>query len=143
MLAALGVVLSAVFGGLAGLHGYWALGGRWGSQAVFPTKDDDQSAPMPGAGPTLVVAASLLGMGVLVLSKARLVALPPAPDWLDRYALWAIAALFALRAIGEFRYVGFFKQIKHTRFGQNDTAYYSPLCLVVSMMALALAWFAR
>ena len=141
MLVALGLVLSTLFGGLAGLHGYWALGGRWGSEAVFPTKENDQSTPMPGAGPTLVVAAGLLGMGALVLSRIGLLALPPGLRGLDRYGLWAIATVFALRAVGEFRYVGFFKQVKQTRFGRNDTAYYSPLCMLISGMAFVLAWF--
>lgn len=50
MLVALGLVLSAVFGVLAGLHGYWALGGRWGSQAIFQTKADDSSARCQGQG---------------------------------------------------------------------------------------------
>ena len=40
------------------------------------------------------------------------------------YGLWIIASLFMLRAIGEFKYVGFFKKYKHIQFGKNDTRYY-------------------
>ncbi|WP_222439555.1 DUF3995 domain-containing protein [Spirosoma utsteinense] len=34
------------------------------------------------------------------------------------------------------RYVGFFKKIKHTPFGKNDTRYYSPLCLLIGVLTL-------
>jgi hypothetical protein len=54
------------------------------------------------------------------------------------YGLWIIASIFILRAIGEFKYVGFFKKISQTKFGQNDTKYYSPLCLIIGILTLML-----
>lgn len=35
-------------------------------------------------------------------------------------------------------YIGFFKKIKNTRFGRNDTKYYSPLCLLIGLLAIVL-----
>jgi hypothetical protein len=43
-----------------------------------------------------------------------------------------------LRAIGDFNYVGFFKKIKHTKFGKNDTKYFSPLCLTIGVLTIIL-----
>lgn len=122
---------------LSGIHMYWAAGGRWGSQAVFPTKTSETKAIMPGAGPTLVVAIGLLAMGLFVMLKTGLVT-RSIPVWFDQYGLWIIAGIFLLRSIGDFTYVGFFKTIKHTPFGHNDTRYYSPLCLAVGLLTVAL-----
>jgi uncharacterized membrane protein SpoIIM required for sporulation len=47
---------------------------------------------------------------------------------------WLIAAVFALRAIGDFRYVGFFKRIRDTRFARLDTLAYWPLCAVLAVL---------
>ena len=55
------------------------------------------------------------------------------------YGLWIIASVFILRAIGEFNYVGFLKKIKHTKFGQNDTKLYSPLCLTIGILIIIIA----
>ncbi|RZK64111.1 MAG: DUF3995 domain-containing protein, partial [Pedobacter sp.] len=61
------------------------------------------------------------------------------PIWLDRYGLWLIAGIFLLRSIGDFNYVGFFKKVKHTPFGKNDTMYYSPLSFGIGVLTLVMA----
>jgi Protein of unknown function (DUF3995) len=38
-----------------------------------------------------------------------------------------------LRAVGDFRYVGFFKSVRDSRFATMDTWCYSPVCLALSM----------
>ena len=140
MTTAIAVVLFLVFLFLASIHVYWALGGRWGGEAVIPTKVDHTKVFKPGPLPTLIVAAGLLLLALIVLVSARLIAFP-LPAWIDRYALWIIAAIFILRAIGDFKYIGFFKKITKTRFAQNDTNYYSPLCIVISTLAIVLALY--
>ena len=134
----IGLLLFVVFLFLSGLHLYWAAGGRWARQVVFPTKEDKTKAPMPGTGPTLVVAVGLLAISLFILRKTALVSWS-IPGWLDHYGLWLIAGIFLLRAIGDFTYVGFFKRIKHTPFGKNDTTYYSPLSLGIGVLTLAMA----
>ncbi len=126
-------MLFLIFLLLSSIHIYWALGGRWGSSAVIPTKDDALPVKMPGLIPTLIVALGLLGFGLFVLVQAQLIALQ-LPNWMGKYGLWIMASIFMLRAIGEFRYVGFFKSIKHTQFAQNDTKYYAPLCLFIAVL---------
>jgi hypothetical protein len=91
---------------------------------------------MPGIFATLIVAAGLFGFGLLVLIRSGLL-VADLPLWLSRYWLWIIAAIFLLRAIGDFNYVGFFKKYRQTIFGRNDTRYYSPLCLLIAMFSMA------
>jgi hypothetical protein len=47
--------------------------------------------------------------------------------------------LFA-RAIGEFKYVGFFKRVRGSRFARRDTLLYSPLCLWLAAGVAFVAW---
>ena len=40
----------------------------------------------------------------------------------------------ALRAIGDFRYVGFFNRVRDTGFARLDTLAYSPLCAGLAVL---------
>ncbi len=116
------------------IHFYWLLGGKWGGDAALPTSADGKLALQPRIFETLVVALGLLFMALLHTYKVGLVELN-LPSWIDTYALRIIAFIFLIRAIGEFRYVGFFKKIKSTKFARLDTRLYSPLCLLLSLNA--------
>lgn len=129
------ILLFLIFLFLSSLHFYWGLGGRWGSEAVIPAGDNNTKVMMPGPLPTFVVAFGLLGFAVFILIKSGLLNIN-LPWWLEKYGLWIIAGIFILRAIGEFKYVGFFKKIKQTKFAQNDTKYYSPLCLLIGTLTI-------
>lgn len=131
------LLLFLIFLFLSSIHFYWAFGGKWGSTAVIPTKDDSQAAMNPGIIATLIVAFGLLGFGILPLIISGTIPFQ-LPHWLEKSALWIIAGIFLIRAIGEFNYVGFFKKRKHTAFGKNDTRYYSPLCLIIGLLAIGL-----
>ncbi|HEY5325913.1 MAG TPA: DUF3995 domain-containing protein [Mucilaginibacter sp.] len=130
-------ILSLIFLFLALIHIYWAFGGKGGSAATVPTKADNKLIIKPGLFDCLFVAMALLSFGAFFLIKSGII-LFGLPGWLFHYGLWAIAALFLLRAIGEFRYFGFFKKIKTTKFGKMDTKYYSPLCFVIGVLAIIL-----
>jgi len=86
---------------------------------------------------TLIVAFGLLGFGFFILIVTKLITFS-IPQWLTTYGLWIIAGIFILRAIGDFNYVGFFKKIKHTKFGKSDTKYFSPLCLINGVLTIIL-----
>ena len=58
--------------------------------------------------------------------------------WLLSIRLWFIPFIFIIRAIGDFRYLGFFKEVKSTEFGTMDTWLYSPLCLMISVLGFML-----
>ncbi len=117
------------------LHVYWAFGGKWAMNAVIPTKTGSQEKMFqPGIMATLIVAIGLLLFAMLMLANL---------DWFNQfinkkyigYATIVIASIFLLRAIGDFKYAGFFKRIKDTDFARNDTRIYSPLCLILSVNA--------
>lgn len=135
MTTIIAIILFLIFLFLASVHFYWSLGGRWGSGAVIPTKDDHVKLMMPGVVPTLIVAFGLLGFGFFILIQAGIISVS-LPQALNRYGLWIIAGIFILRAIGDFNYVGFFKKIRQTKFGRNDTKYYSPLCLLIGLLTI-------
>lgn len=85
-----------------------------------------------------MVTSGLTGIGLFFLVKIAYINVA-IPSWLSDCGLWAIAILFGLRAIGEFRYIGFFKKFKDSKFAEYDTKYYSPLCLIIAILTLLLA----
>lgn len=121
------------------MHFYWMFGGRWGTQRVFPTRSKEAEAPPIPKIATLIVALGLLFFGLLYLRKAGFIDFP-LPPWILHYSYWLIPAIFIVRAIGEFKYVGFFKKVKDTHFAKADTQYFSPLCLFIGILGLLIAW---
>lgn len=116
---------------------YWGLGGTWLADVAIPTKDDNKKLMNPGLFECFVVALGLFGFGIFSLIKAGII-LFQLPGWLLNYGLCIIATVFLLRAIGEFKYVGFFKKVNNTKFGKMDTKYYSPLCLLIALSGIIL-----
>lgn len=137
MTTALALTLILIFLFISGLHIYWAFGGQWGNSAVLPTRHDNAKVIMPGIIPTLTVAFGLLCLAAIVFLNAFDVQ-PAGLAFLHKYGMGAIAAIFSLRAVGDFNYIGFFKKIRNTRFARNDTKYYSPLCLMIGILAILL-----
>ncbi len=127
---------------IAILHLYWALGGHRGAQAAVP---EHAGKPLfvPGPVACLVVAA--------LLSAAALVVGSAATDWLRPWLprTWSVVATvlvgvaFSARAVGDFRWVGFFKRQRATAFARLDTRVYSPLCLALGTGSLLVALAAR
>ncbi|WP_422091165.1 DUF3995 domain-containing protein [Tenacibaculum ovolyticum] len=54
--------------------------------------------------------------------------------------LYVVLAVFFIRSIGDFNYVGFFKKTKNTMFAKNDTNYFSPLCLFLSIIGVIILY---
>lgn len=138
MTTIIAIILLIIFLFISFIHFYWAFGGKWASESVLPTKNDSATKVLtPTIVPTLIVAFGLLGFGLFILRMSGLLAFET-PQWLYKYGLWIIASIFIVRAIGDFNYVGFFKKIKQTKFGKNDTKFYSPLCLAIGILTLIL-----
>ncbi|UHA75125.1 DUF3995 domain-containing protein [Paenibacillus sp. 481] len=116
---------------LSGVHIYWVLGGKKGAVAAIPSNG---SKPLfkPSKIGTLIVAGALAIAGWLVLELGVMKGLL-FPDWLIGYGGWALSIVFILRAIGEFKWLGFFKKERGTLFAKWDSALYSPLCLVIGI----------
>jgi Protein of unknown function (DUF3995) len=129
----LAIILILIFVAIAAVHFYWAFGGKKWANAALPTADGSTPVFKPGILETLVVAIGFLGFVYIVACEANML---NHSGLLVKYGSWAIPIIFIARAIGEFKYVGFFKKIKDTHFGRMDTQYYSPLCLAVGLIAL-------
>ncbi len=137
MTTLLALILFLIFILIALIHFYWGFGGQLGSESVFPTKDETTKAEMPGPIPTFIVALGLATIAIFILIKSHIIHFP-IPSWLATYGLWILAGIFIIRAVGDFNYIGFFKKIKNTKFGRNDTTYYSPLCLLIGTLLITL-----
>ncbi len=132
------VLLALTFTMLAALHLYWALGGTWGANAVLPETPGGGKIFSPRVLETAVVAALLVVAATVVVNAVGFVSLP-LPAWTTRVGVWVLATSLFLRAVGEFRYVGFFKRVRGTRFARWDSRLYSPLCLVLAALTFVVA----
>ncbi|MFO0699557.1 MAG: DUF3995 domain-containing protein [Nitrospira sp.] len=131
MITGIATVLMAVFLSLSLVHVYWLLGGRAGHLAAIP-EFDGKPVFQPSTMATAVVALVLALCALLIAATGGLLTLPLS----DRVLVWltrVLAVGLLLRAIGDFRLVGFFKRVRHTSFAQLDTMVYSPLCLVLAV----------
>lgn len=135
---AFGLALAAVFAALGLLHVYWALGGRAGHGAAVPVAGGARAFnPSPLA--TALVAAALFVAMLTILGRLGLLG-RAVPAWVFRWGACGVAVVFFLRAIGEFRLVGFFKRVNDTQFAYWDTWLFSPLCLLIAVTAFALVY---
>ena len=138
ILPVIGLLLSLVFITLAVIHFYWGLGGKSGVDASVPTNERNEKLMSPKMPESLIVAFGLLFFAFVISVKSTLIN-TRLPGWLMDYGTWIIAAIFLLRALGDFRYVGFFKKVRSTKFGKSDSMYYSPLCLIIGILSMVLA----
>jgi hypothetical protein len=121
----LATTTATIFVFLGLLHFYWAVGGRSGKSAAIP-EIDGVPAFRPSKAAMAVVGLALLGTAAIVLLQVQLL-------------LAGAAAVLLLRAIGDFRLVGFFKRRRDSAFARMDTRLYSPLCLALGAALARLA----
>ncbi|MBX9404705.1 DUF3995 domain-containing protein [Pseudomonas baetica] len=137
--------MAATFAVIALVHVYWALGGQWAAVAAVPQIPVEgfvatvRPAFKPSGWITLVVAAGLLLIAALVCLRVGW-GFPAVNHKALQWVISAIALLMFARAIGDSNLVGFFKEVKGSRFARLDTWMYSPLCLVLGAGLLAVAW---
>ena len=128
----LSLLLFLIFLGLALIHFYWAFGGEYGFARSLPTDKNGVRLFNPSSAGTAFVGIVLLFFGFFYFSLSNAINFS-LPNWLLSVTSWIIPILFTLRAIGDFKYVGLFKSIRNTTFGQLDSFFYSPLCLIIGM----------
>ncbi|WP_051299120.1 DUF3995 domain-containing protein [Marinobacterium litorale] len=132
------IILLIPFVGLAVLHLYWALGGTFGMSAALPEID---GAPVfrPGAAATIAVAFVLTGFALIAFVLGFGASYAPALTPYAAFLGFAVGGVLVLRAVGEFKYVGFFKRVKGSKFAAYDSWLFSPFCLLAGGAFLALA----
>jgi hypothetical protein len=127
----IGLSVAVTLLAIAILHGYWAGSGSAGS-GLAVLKKNGVPVFKPGPVGTGLVAVALMLAAAIVIGRLGYWRLPYQDAWL-RTACWMLAAVFILRAIGDFRFVGFFKRGHDSPFARWDTAAYSPLCLLLGL----------
>lgn len=127
------IILALIFFLLAIIHFYWAMGGKWGFANSLPENGKGEKTLAPGPLACLVVGLGLLAFSLSYIFLVVDISLS-LPYWLLSTWLWMIPVIFFLRAIGDFKYAGFFKRIRHTNFGKMDSRLYSPLCLLIGIL---------
>jgi Protein of unknown function (DUF3995) len=140
MLYSLSIINALIFTAIAALHIYWATGGRKWADAVLPvTAGEGKKLFIPGKLMTAAVAVGLLFFAFISVGAFSLFG-SFLPDRFFRYGNAVVGVIFLLRAIGDFKYAGFFKKIKNTVFAKNDTKYFTPLCIGISLIAFLIAY---
>lgn len=134
----LGITLGAIFAILSLFHVYWAAGGRFGSAVTVPTVGGSRSFSPSPLG-TVLVAVALFAAMLTILGQIGWLG-ETIPRWVFRWTTFGIAALFFLRAIGDFKLIGFFKQVNDTGFAFWDTFLFSPLCLFIAVAAFLISY---
>jgi hypothetical protein len=114
------------------------MGGEFGFTESLPTKETGERVLNPKKVDSAIVGIALTAFGIFYILKSELIE-TNLPDWFMKYGSWIIPILFILRAVGEFKYVGFFKSIKKTDFGRLDTRLFSPLCLIIGLLGIVIA----
>lgn len=129
------LILTFVFSILGLLHFYWACGGDFGFEASIPSKENGEKLIQPKKLDSVIVGLVLISFALFYFSY-YLEINHKIPKWIQKYGSGIIPAIFILRAIGDFRYIGFFKKTNQTLFGKNDTKYFSPLCLIIGVLGI-------
>lgn len=137
MLNIVAVALTLVLLSLAAVHVCWAVRGV-GTTAGVPSRADGTPVFRPGRIATLGVALALGIAALLVAGRGQLVDAGLAPVVLH-VGVWGVAAAFAMRTVGEFRYVGLFKRVHDTPFARWDTRLFTPLCAAMAIAATVVA----
>ncbi len=120
---------------MAAIHFYWALGGKWGTNAVLPQINSQKRLFTPSPVATFAVAIPFFLISLIIAQAAGWFYFEILGQYITNL-LFILIAVFTIRAIGDFKYVGFFKKIKNTEFAINDTKYFTPLCVFVSTTLL-------
>jgi len=137
--AVVALVLAGAFALISALHVYWAARGTGSDDSgAVPTRADGTALFRPGPASSLAVAAALAAAAVVVLGRSGVIA-PHGVGWVYRVGTWTLGAVLALRAVGDFRYVGLFKRERTSRFARLDTRYFTPLCAALAAGVLYLA----
>lgn len=130
VLRATGLVTAAVLVGAALLHVYWAFGGTWITDRVYPPRPGKGPSAVPGRWLTLAVAVLLGGFAGLVATAAS-----GETAMAVRWLVAAGTAVLVVRAVGDGKTAGFTKSDRSTAFAVADDRYFTPLVVFLSMGA--------
>ena len=117
---------------IASFHFYWGFGGKLGMGVAVPQRSSGEPLFKPSTAASHLIGLALLAAALCVLACSGFVLLPVPPRAIH-LIVTLLAVIFTGRALGWFRYAGFFKKMRNTRFGKYDTWFYCPLCLFLGL----------
>lgn len=108
--------------------------GSWGQRIKIAAIPEVEGRPafVPSRLGTLGVALALLVCAWLVAAASGVVR-TSLPQQVLCWFMFGLALVFFVRAMGDFRLVGFFKTVTGTRFARLDSTVFSPLCLAMAI----------
>ena len=125
----------SIFIALTSIHFFWLLGGSVGMKYAFPYNSKSKKRFYhPGKFGLFIKTIILAAMAWFCLAQTGSFNFM-LNDETIRWGNRVTGIIFILRAIGNFRYVGFTKTFKEGEFAQLDTYVYSPLCLIIVLCA--------
>ena len=133
----LAIVVTFIMVFVSLFHFYWALGGEYGLKSAGPSLEGKEDFR---PGPLLIFIVAILLLGLAILS----ILLVWPFSFLEGYIAYIgyfVAAVFAIRGIGDFRYVGLFKRVYNSNFATLDTKYFSPLIIFLGLSYAFLSMF--
>ena len=131
----LSILLSLILIVLGMIHLNWVIGGKFGYVESLPTKENGERVLNPKKIDSAIIGIGLIAFGIFYMIESGLIEYS-LPEWIIKYGGWIIPIIFLLRAVGEFKYVGFFKSVRKTDFGKLDTKLFSPLCLIIGILGI-------
>ena len=124
----------------AAFHFYWGFGGQIGASVSIPQREDGARLLEPGPLAAHAVGLILTGAALFVLATPRLsTSFPLLAPW-ARAGVVVLGLICLARGLSWHKYVGLFKSVRQTRFAWYDTWVYSPLCVILGLGLLALAF---
>ncbi|WCL49663.1 DUF3995 domain-containing protein [Leptospira sp. GIMC2001] len=127
-------ILVLIFFSLGLLHFFWAMGYKWGFEKALPRKENGSFLFYPKRKESLAIGIFLSLFALFYLLQTG-IGFYTLSERIFSIGSWIIIAVFGLRSIGEFKYVGFTKRIRNSEFSKLDTMFYSPLCLLITALA--------
>jgi len=134
---ALTLLLAATLLALAGIHLYWAFGGRWPghdeASMVEHVVGRTRGMRAPGPLASVAVALALAAGGGLVLASLT----PTAWDGWLKATRWGLFVVFAGRGLATY-VPPVFRYAEGTPFATLNRRAYGPLCLAIALGLLIL-----
>ncbi|MFZ1749890.1 MAG: DUF3995 domain-containing protein [Saprospiraceae bacterium] len=135
MIPVLSIILATIFGLLGFIHFYWSFGKTWGLDITIPTTLSGDRVLRPKKLDCALVGLGLSLCSLFYLKLSGLIDFEISSTSI-KVVSWIIPVIFILRAIGDFKYVGYFKKIKNTSFGIADSKIFTPLCLIIGAIGI-------
>ena len=130
--------LITTFLALSIIHFYWSAGGSIGYSNSLPADENGNILLAPTTVDCILVGVILLLFAIVYTQNPSNLNFKVF-KYFFKFGQWIIPIIFLIRAIGEFKYVGFFKEVTTTEFAQMDTLLFSPLCLGIGCVGIFLA----